>query len=134
MGFYRNDRRKEANELIEKLDANKTGFIGFLSYANETFGSGILEIMNNPGDHMDNLNEIRVLYNLERNKWLNLSSNDLLNYSQFYEFLFPDESGVLKDLEKEISFRAYDSDGDGYLSLDEFSVAIKGSHNSNILP
>lgn len=103
----------------------------FSSYANETFGSGIIELLlaetTTPTPNSDNLSELKVLLNLERSKWMNLSqSSDALNYSQFYEFLFTDESAKLKELEKEISFRAYDTNSDGYLSADEFAVAIKG--------
>lgn len=52
---------------------------------------------------------------------------------QFYEFLFADESPRLSGLEKEITFRSYDTDGDGYLSFDEFSVAIQDFDESIVL-
>lgn len=129
----RKDRKDEANELIEKLDTNKTGRIDFSSYANETFGSGILELLSLPNTHFEHLDELKVLYELERNKWLNFSTGESLDYANFYEFLFADESPRLGALEKEISFRSYDTNGDGYLSFEEFSVAIKGTPKFLIL-
>jgi Ca2+-binding EF-hand superfamily protein len=124
--YKRNERKEEAEELIEKLDPSKSGLIGFSSYANETFGSAIIEILA-VDDHSENLKELKILYGLEKAKWTNLSSTDeLLNYDKFYEFLFADESSKLKDLEKEISFRAYDTNNDGFLNIDEFTAAIKG--------
>ena len=127
------------SQQINRLDVNKTGLIEFKSYIHDAFDnlydSAMLEklqVTANEGlsastNVDDEFQELRDLYDSEKEKWHFISpGSKFLTHEQFYMFIYTEEYPALKNLEAESTFKKFDLDGNGYVSVAEFSARVQG--------
>jgi Ca2+-binding EF-hand superfamily protein len=137
---------------------NKTGLIDFKVYIRDAFDnlydSAILEeealsssalplstktqaaaSISNPlapksSANDDEFKELKDLYKFEKDKWTFVAErpSDTLTYLQFYMFVYSEEYAEVLDFEARVNFAKFDTNADGFISVDEFLVNVHGIH------
>ncbi|CAF0704559.1 unnamed protein product [Brachionus calyciflorus] len=107
---------------VKRIDPQSTNKIKFESYLKDIFDYlDDVKILENE-NLSDEYKEMKQLYKIEKEMWIHLanSTDQTLDYETFYKIIFPEEFPEIESFNEVVTFKAYDSDNDSYLSVQEF--------------
>ncbi|RNA31831.1 Calumenin precursor (Crocalbin) [Brachionus plicatilis] len=66
--------------------------------------------------------DLKILFTIEKNMWIHLAGgvDQKMDLEKFYQLTYPHEFPEIKTLNERLTFEAYDTDKNGFLSVDEF--------------
>ena len=108
------------------MDSNQTGQIDFDIYAQEAF-EGFYDLDLLESNNTNDYKELKNLYQVEKKKWHFIANKNsaLLDYDQFYSFVYSEEFPDIQEYETGVFFDIYDSNQDNLLDVNEFISEIK---------
>lgn len=117
-------QHREADEMIETLDPEKTKKVTFSAYAADSFGDIDKDQLEKDGPIESTMREIRRTYLTDKAKWAHLDKNkdNALSYDEFRIFLHPEDNDDLRRIEINSVLKEYDTNGDRKLSADEYGT------------
>ena len=126
MCFPSKNHRLEIIDEIKRMDSKQTGRIDFDIYAQKAF-EGFYDLDLLESNNTNDYKELKNLYQVEKKKWHFIANKNsaLLDYDQFYSFVYSEEFPDIQEYETGVFFDIYDSNQDNLLDVNEFISEIK---------
>ncbi|CAF3433693.1 unnamed protein product [Rotaria sp. Silwood1] len=115
-------RDREADDLIATLDSKQTNKISFPAYVHYSFDDAEISDLEKSDKSDMTTRETRRLYKLDKQKWtyLDKDGDQSLSYDEFRQFLRPEDDKELTKIEINSMINEYDENKDGKLSNVEY--------------
>lgn len=117
---------------LAKIDLKKKKKINFQDYIKNIFEE-IDDVKSLEDESIgDDANDLKKLFIIEKNMWMHLAGgvDKEMDYETFYQLTYPHEFPDIKLINERFIFEAYDTDKNGFLSVDEFLEYSKDVENT----